>query len=134
MPSGDLRKPLGITVGLEEGLENDFEDEEVLPAEANDETCGGDVAAAGLQGKWEANRDAEALAAVRELMPIFIPRVVEAVLRRHADWEERASEKLDVTCEDATFLEVSLSRKSKKSLPRWGFRWNEAKFERDLLV
>jgi len=80
-----------------------------------------------LTGRWAAKADAEAVAALREHTPQLVERIVAQVLIRRGDAQVEA-------VKDQPVVVISLSRRSKKATPRWGFRWSQPKLDRKTFV
>lgn len=122
MPSGTCRKPLGVTAGLELGLPDSFDDEP--PPEEGSSAA--EVEAGPLIGRWAVKRDAEEVAALREITPTLIERIVVQILRKQG---------VAVKAEpDGLSVEITLSRDSKKKTPKWGFRWSDSRLQGQIFV
>lgn len=121
-PSGTCRKPLGLVSAAETGVLGNLEDEEPPP---NDAPVDAALDDGPLLGRWAANRDAEALAALREITPMLVERMVVQSLRRIG---------VSAGPPSGTPVQISLARASKKSAPRWGFRWSESRLQNRTFV
>jgi len=130
--------PLGLTRADQSGAEivaaaEQAEEGEWQAAQAqqSDAALGSNAAAeAQLKGRWASKQDAVELEACREGSSMLVLRVVVRVLHKHATAElERLME--------GGFLpsvQVEVSRVSRRSNPRWGFRWSESMLAQEAFV